>query len=621
MTDDLSGFGDRGAGDGDLIEIDLNFESMRRFQAEFSPNLSADGLFIDTGEPLAPGAVVRFRVILPEGFVLLEGTAVVEWNRLADAIADGPPGMALRFVTLSPQNQELVEQLVQDHLEAGGTPFNLDVRPAATDFPTDALEGAPGGGADGLDEGYRLTIRRAGLGDEAEALRALAAAVPGGFAQPPGADPGEERFDAEPHGFEVLTEPRWPAAEPAAAVVEAPADLDWIDDAPLAEPAVAPIGDPPELDWIDTESAAAADRALEVAPPAEKASAASEWAPAGILWEASEAAAADVATASASGRADFGLLPTPMEFDDGPEVITEVAGGELGSPAFDISLPEPDDGLDTTPVLPDEGRGDVTVPDDDGRGHERRRRWWPWAVAALFLAALAGGLLWPEIRDRLGRRTTAVSATDAATVATSDVVASTPAPAPAQEVDLAAEEAPEASGGVDVELEIADLEAVEVDAPAAGDEGDGEGRPPGGDAITESTGGSQGETTDPAAESPAPPPPMPPADAIASIEVTSESDGAVVGIRGNGSLEDGAVSVEPLTSPPRVLVRLRGIVSPYRPYALDSAAPEVSGLRIGHHEDRRPPELWVVIDLADAQAAVRDIDIAGDRVRLVVARP
>jgi len=51
MTDDHRRFGGHSSKEDDLIEIDLNFESMRRFQAEFSPNLSRDGIFIDTGEP------------------------------------------------------------------------------------------------------------------------------------------------------------------------------------------------------------------------------------------------------------------------------------------------------------------------------------------------------------------------------------------------------------------------------------------------------------------------------------------------------------------------------------------------------------------------------------------
>jgi len=40
MTDEFSVLGGPNSSGGDLIEIDLNFESMRRFQGEFSPNLS-----------------------------------------------------------------------------------------------------------------------------------------------------------------------------------------------------------------------------------------------------------------------------------------------------------------------------------------------------------------------------------------------------------------------------------------------------------------------------------------------------------------------------------------------------------------------------------------------------
>ena len=163
MSEEIGGAGVQPTSGDDLIEIDLSFESMRRFQAEFSTNLSKDGIFIDTGEPLDPGSVVRFRVILPEEFVLLEGTAIVEWLRGFENAADGPPGMALRFATLSPQNQELVEQLVQDHIDAGGTPFNLDVRPEPAELPTDALE-PPSNEHSSAEtaEAFRLTVRRTG---------------------------------------------------------------------------------------------------------------------------------------------------------------------------------------------------------------------------------------------------------------------------------------------------------------------------------------------------------------------------------------------------------------------------------------------------------------------------
>ena len=103
---------------------------------------------------------------------------MVEWIRSAAEAATGPAGMALRFVTMSPQNQELVEQLVQDHIDAGGERLDLDVRPVPSDFPTDALEGAPTTAAEAGDDAYRLTIRGAGPSLDEQALQALAEAVP-----------------------------------------------------------------------------------------------------------------------------------------------------------------------------------------------------------------------------------------------------------------------------------------------------------------------------------------------------------------------------------------------------------------------------------------------------------
>ena len=95
----------------------------------------------------------------------------------------------------------------------------------------------------------------------------------------------------------------------------------------------------------------------------------------------------------------------------------------------------------------------------------------------------------------------------------------------------------------------------------------------------------------------------------------------MIRIRGNGSLDEGAVSVEALSSPPRVLVRLRGIGAAYRPFTIESETREVTRVRIGHHVDRRPPELWVVVDLADAGATVEGIDIRRDLAELVIVGP
>jgi uncharacterized protein (TIGR02266 family) len=652
MTDEFSGSGGQTSDNDDLIEIDLNFESMRRFQAEFSPNLSKDGLFIDTGEPLSPGSVVRFRVILPESFVFLEGTAVVEWRRGAEAIADGSPGMALRFVTLSTQNEELVEQLVQDYVDAGGTPFNLNVKPVLSDFPTDALEGAPAEPDETEDEGYRLTVRGAGLSVEAEALQALADAAPDGGPQPDeavengdleemasAADDSEdatttEETTVEPTGFEISSPPvgSGPRSDEAETAedpevhqgIGEPPEIDWSadseEDAPApadepatttdvidtavtealpvpddvaAEPGPEPEPEPePETEEVESEATrmiSMPDR-LE-APPA----------------ETDETFGKDVE----SGVTD--VLDIPEEFAAGPEVIeadeVDDAGEvdqDLGSPAFDVSLPEPDDEPDTTPVLPDEGIDDVTVPSDDEVVAPPRRRLWPFGLAAVLILAVAAGFLSPQVKTWLESR------------GGGEPVVAEAGPSGTETAQSETESPPESS---------TDPEAT--DEPAAGDpeSGSAEAPPidegPGPDETVDQT------PPDPVVAQPEPEPepepvparavaPAAAADTVLSIGVEPGPDGTRVSIVGNGSLEDGAVSMENLSSPPRVLVRLRGIASSYRPYTIESATPEVTRARIGQHQERRPPELWIVLDLAAPDLEVAGIEIAGDRVGFAV---
>jgi len=655
MMDDYSGFGGNTPDGDDLIEIDLNFESMRRFQAEFSPNLSKDGLFIDTGEPLSPGSVVRFRVILPEEFIFLEGTAVVEWVRSAEAVSDGAPGMALRFVTLSPQNQELVEQLVQDHVEAGGASFDFDVRPGPMDFPTDALEGAPAPASETLDEGYRLTVRRSGPNIQAEALQALSDAAARTDAED-AALQADDRVQTpeEAQGFAILSKTSVPLVEEelqkitgsemgraddvelaseagaeveevtetevvsdAGAVVEEAAEIEVVSDE-RAEAEV--VGEPPSLDWSDEMEPLAQpeqqplDLAIDGSDATKKAVidltddvASDEEISLGMSFDAIMEPAEETEPALPPEPEDF---PTPADFDSGPEIIEDVVSGGLGGPAFDVSLPEPDDEPDTTPVLPDEGRDEVTVHADDYDEEEpvRRRRLWPLGLAAVLVLVVAGGFLWPRINEwNQSRR--AEDSQDPVIAAVDEPVELQSVPSEPQ-TDTESNESPELSA-----------------EPSMENQGAEEGPPE----ETE-TGESVAEPEDPPETvmepEPEPQPTTPPpaielaqADALTSIEVESGPRGTVITIRGNGSLEDGVISMEPLSSPPRVLIRVRGIQSHYRPYTIDSLTPEVTRVRSGLHTERRPPEMWVVVDLTGSEVALDGIDIRRDVAEVILSRP
>jgi uncharacterized protein (TIGR02266 family) len=621
MTDVHNGLGGQTTGGDDLVEIDLNFESMRRFQAEFSPNLSKGGLFIDTGEPLSPGSVVRFRVILPEEFVFLEGTSVVEWIRSADAICDGAPGMALRFVTLSSQNQELVEQLVQDYVDTGGTPFDLDVRPVPADFPTDSLEGAPPPPSDVVDEGYKLTLRHTGPGLQADALRALAEAMPNDDEEDPqtGTEDqetedqetletveSEDGVSAEPDevdGIEIVSNA---AAEVVPDVEETVTEVEAVSAVEEAVDDVEAIGDPPEFDWsaeLDTSSEPVEFTPAEETVVAGQSEVELQDEPEEILVaEQDELSFPDEVSPAEETAAIPDVLPPPPAFDDGPEVIDDVGDSDLGSPAFDVSIPEHDDEPDTTPVLPDEGRDVVTVTPEFGFEDEPpRRRRWPLALAALFVLAVGGGFLWPHAKDWLASREDAptqesATAEGAQVAEESQSPVGEQAPADPAEVPQSADVVvDEARSGDDGEAVV-----VETDKPEAAIE-----------AVVERV---EPEPAQAVVQ-------LGSADSVTEIDVERGQSGTVIRIRANGSLEDGVLSMETLSSPPRVLVRVRGITNSFRPYTIEAMTPEVSQIRSGLHEERRPSELWIVIDLVEADVAVGGVSIGRDLAELVLSRP
>jgi hypothetical protein len=508
--------------------------------------------------------------------------------------------MALRFATLSLQNQELVEQLVQDHVDQGGAPFDLDVRPAPADFPTDALEGAsPRIGApareETVQEGFRLTIRGAGP-SAAEAMQALREAVPS--------------VGAEEHEFEIVEAAPHDAVDDRVEKAEAPA---------FEEPA-----DPPELEWDDDAPAEPApDDVLATAP--------------GVLpFDVEEQRVDDDGTADEEEDEAPPVEPTflasPSDFDDGPEVLGEVPEDEaLGGPAFDVSMPEADDEPDSTPVLPDEGRADVRVAGDDTAAELRPRRQVSRrlaGLAALVILAATAVLLWPLVGARLSGWQAERSAAarpepdpEPATVA-ADVEQPAlrgEAPAPSEGTVAAGTELEQPSTAVGDAGGRAEDDRSSADVPGAGTVSDG---PAEADTDREQDGDrpevAPAATADREA---APPTGRPsPAGVLTAVDVAARADGTVVTLEADGSLADGAIALWNLPNPPRVVVRVIGITEDYRPYTIEAGTAEVDRLRIGYHGERRPPELWVVLDVTDPAVEVVDVSIRGATAELLVAR-
>jgi hypothetical protein len=129
---------------GNLKIIDLEFETLRQFRELMAPRLNYEGAFVATNDPLPKGTPVRFRFLLPDGFVLVEGTAVVAWARYEDESPEVRAGMALLFNELEAQSREIIDELIDFHLATGGDPFDLGPTVGgAGDIGTDALVADP----------------------------------------------------------------------------------------------------------------------------------------------------------------------------------------------------------------------------------------------------------------------------------------------------------------------------------------------------------------------------------------------------------------------------------------------------------------------------------------------
>jgi hypothetical protein len=129
---------------GNLKIIDLEFETLRQFRELMAPRLNYEGFFVATSDPLPKGTPARFRFLLPDGFVLVQGTAVVAWARFADEGPDIRAGMALLFNELEHQSREIIDELIDFHIATGGDPFEIGLGVGeAGDIGTDALAADP----------------------------------------------------------------------------------------------------------------------------------------------------------------------------------------------------------------------------------------------------------------------------------------------------------------------------------------------------------------------------------------------------------------------------------------------------------------------------------------------
>jgi uncharacterized protein (TIGR02266 family) len=96
------------------VELDVTLSSEHNFYAGFAENISTGGLFIATHQLRAAGERFEISVTLPGQTEPIQGVGEVRWIREYSERSNTPPGMGIRFVSLSSGAAEQIDAFLKD---------------------------------------------------------------------------------------------------------------------------------------------------------------------------------------------------------------------------------------------------------------------------------------------------------------------------------------------------------------------------------------------------------------------------------------------------------------------------------------------------------------------------
>ena len=112
--------------------ITLKFQHRDGFVNEYAADISLKGMFITAWVPEPCGSVFLFEVQVADCQRLIHGVGEVVWVREAEESPERPSGMGVRFLKLDDASREVINGMVETHVQRGGTPFDPGVRPEGT---------------------------------------------------------------------------------------------------------------------------------------------------------------------------------------------------------------------------------------------------------------------------------------------------------------------------------------------------------------------------------------------------------------------------------------------------------------------------------------------------------
>jgi uncharacterized protein (TIGR02266 family) len=96
------------------VELDVTMSSDHNFYAGFAENISTGGLFIATHLLKPVGEHFEISLTLPGQQEPIRGIGEVRWVREYSERSNTPPGMGIRFVSLSPGAADAIDRFLKD---------------------------------------------------------------------------------------------------------------------------------------------------------------------------------------------------------------------------------------------------------------------------------------------------------------------------------------------------------------------------------------------------------------------------------------------------------------------------------------------------------------------------
>ncbi|MET0340772.1 MAG: TIGR02266 family protein [Polyangiales bacterium] len=106
------------------ISLKVRFKSatVDEFIEHYSKDVSRGGIYIKSSQPLPVGTLLKFQFQLKDESALIRGVGRVVWTRAeADAAADMPAGMGIKFIKMDTESRATVERIIESHSNEGGT--------------------------------------------------------------------------------------------------------------------------------------------------------------------------------------------------------------------------------------------------------------------------------------------------------------------------------------------------------------------------------------------------------------------------------------------------------------------------------------------------------------------